>query len=117
MIIGADDQDHKKEHIICKYVLDIFHLCKLGQESGHLKKVADHAQFVYDRAIIFFYRESITANKLFCFISRFHGPFSRWHGFLEINLAECGHPSVIVSSRPFAIRETGRSLNGNEIFS
>jgi len=35
------------------------------EESGHLKKVADHAQFVYDRAIIFFYRESITANKLF----------------------------------------------------
>ena len=43
-----------------RYVLDIFHLCKLGQKSGHLKKVADHAQFVYDRAIIFFYRESIS---------------------------------------------------------
>ena len=38
LIIGADDQDHKKERIICKYALDIFHLCKLGQESGHLKK-------------------------------------------------------------------------------
>ena len=101
-----------------RYVLDIFHLCKLVQKSGHLKKVADHAQFVYDRAIIFFLpQEHLTANKLFCFISRFHGPFSRWHSFLEINLAECGHPSVIVSSRPFAIRETGRSLNENEIFS
>ena len=32
-------------------------------------------------------------------------------------MAECDHPSVIVSSRPFAIRETGRSLNENEIFS
>ena len=87
------------------------------EESGHLKKVADHAQFVYDRAIIFFTARASRPINFFCFISRFHGPFSRWHGFLEINLAECGHPSVIVSSRPFAIRETGRSLNENEIFS